>query len=148
MGNNVSVTPLTSTVVAEGFDRWSPPLHKEFETNTHEGRVGQSLVRETDSLRVWETHLQPGERIPVHRHVLDYSWVALTDGRARQHASDGSSREISYVRGQAQHFSFAEERYHLHDLKNIGDSVLSFVVVEMKGGANKPLPLVDGVADA
>lgn len=148
MGNNVSVTPLTSTVVAEGFDRWSPPLHKEFETNTHEGRVGQSLVRETDSLRVWETHLQPGERIPVHRHVLDYSWIALTDGRARQHASDGSSREISYARGQAQHFSFSEERYHLHDLKNIGDSVLSFVVVEMKGGANKPLPLVDDITDA
>ncbi|MEV0523411.1 hypothetical protein AB0I66_08305 [Streptomyces sp. NPDC050439] len=148
MGNNASATPLTSTVVAEGFDRWSPPLHKEFETNTQNGHVGQTLVKETESARIWETHLQPGERIPVHRHVLDYSWTALTDGLARQHASDGSSREISYVRGQTQHFSFAEERHHLHDLKNIGESVLSFLVVEIKEGANKPLPLTDGLADA
>ncbi|MGW5865241.1 hypothetical protein ACWFRJ_24040 [Streptomyces sp. NPDC055239] len=138
-----STTSLTSTVVAEAFDRWSPPLHKEFENNTHNGRIGQSLVKESDSLRIWETHLQPGERIPVHRHVLDYSWIALTDGKARQHASDGSSREISYVRGQNQHFSFAAERYHLHDLKNIGDEVLSFLVVEMKNGANEPLHLDD-----
>ncbi|MGW0904351.1 hypothetical protein [Streptomyces sp. NPDC002853] len=145
MGNNASTTPLTSTVVAEGFDRWSPPLHKEFETNTQNGRVGQTLVKETESARVWETHLQPGERIPVHRHVLDYVWTALTDGLARQHASDGSSREISYVRGQTQHFSFTEESHHLHDLKNIGDSVLSFLVVEIKDGANKPLPLADGL---
>ncbi|MGW6023813.1 hypothetical protein [Streptomyces sp. NPDC055099] len=146
MGSNSSATPLTSTVVAEGFDRWSPPLHKEFETNTQNGRVGQTLVKETESARIWETHLQPGERIPVHRHVLDYSWTALTDGLARQHASDGSSREISYVRGQTQHFSFTEEGYHLHDLKNIGDAVLSFLVVEIKDGANKPLPLADDPA--
>lgn len=148
MGNNASVKPLTSTIVAEGFGRWSPPLHKEFETNTHNGCVGQTLVQETDSLRIWETRLQPGERIPVHRHVLDYSWIALTDGWARQHASDGSSREISFVRGQTQHFSFLDERFHLHDLKNIGDEILSFVVVELKGGANAPLPLDKGAVGA
>ncbi|WP_371525558.1 hypothetical protein OG302_04850 [Streptomyces sp. NBC_01283] len=149
MGHNASAaTPLTSTVVADGFDRWSPPLHKDFENNAHNGRVGQTLVKETDSLRMWETHLQPGERIPVHRHVLDYTWIALTDGRARQHASDGSSREISYVRGQTRHFTFTEERHHLHDFRNIGDQVLSFLVVEMKEGANRPLPLTDGITDS
>ncbi|MER5258758.1 hypothetical protein [Streptomyces sp. NPDC002855] len=147
MGNTSSTdSPLTSAIVADGFDRWSPPLHKDFETNSHNGRIGQSLVKETDSVRIWETHLQPGERIPVHRHVLDYTWIALTDGRARQHASDGSSREISYVRGQTQHFAFTEERYHLHDLKNIGDEVLSYLVVEMKDGANKPLQLPGDLA--
>ncbi|GAA1889759.1 hypothetical protein GCM10009837_09760 [Streptomyces durmitorensis] len=146
MGSNSSADlPLTSTVVAEGFDRWSPPLHKEFENNTHNGCIGQALVKETESVRVWETHLQPGERIPVHRHVLDYSWTALTHGKARQHASDGSSREIAYVRGQTRYFSFSSGQYHLHDLKNIGDEVLSFVVVEIKDGANEPLPSDDTV---
>ncbi|WP_409061508.1 hypothetical protein [Streptomyces sp. SYP-A7185] len=149
MGQNSSTaTPVTSTIVAEGFDRWSPPLHLDFEKNAHNGQVGQTLVKETEAVRIWETHLQPGERIPVHRHVLDYSWIALTDGLARQHASDGSSREIAYVRGQNQHFTFREECHHLHDLKNIGESVLSFLVVEMKDGANPPLPLADGVADS
>lgn len=133
--------PLTSTVVAEGFARWSPELRKEFDHNAHNGRIGQSLLTETDALRVWQTDLQPGERVPVHRHVLDYFWIALTSGRARQHISDGSSREISYVRGHTQYFRVAEGRHHLHDIKNIGDEVLSFLTVETKGGANEPLRL-------
>ncbi|MGW3570045.1 hypothetical protein ACWDSL_40310 [Streptomyces sp. NPDC000941] len=136
-----SDSPLSSTVVAEGFDRWSPPLKKDFENNAQNGRVGQSLVKETDSLRIWETHLQPGERISVHRHVLPYHWIALTDGQARQHNSDGSTREISYVRGQTRYFSCAEGQYHLHDLKNIGDEVLSFLTIETKGGPNVPIQL-------
>ncbi|EPH44688.1 hypothetical protein ABT390_30850 [Streptomyces aurantiacus] len=143
MGNASSSAPaLTSTVVAKEFDRWSPPLRQEFIDNVHNGCLGQSLLNETDSVRVWETTLQPEERIPVHRHVLDYTWIALTNGRARQHNSDGSTREISYVRGQTLHFRFTADQYHLHDLKNIGDDVLSFLIVEEKrDGANEPIPL-------
>ncbi|WP_447035407.1 hypothetical protein [Streptomyces sp. DSM 118878] len=125
-------TSLTSTVVADGYDRWSAPLHAEFDANSHHDGIGQKLVHETDQVRVWETHLLPGERIPVHRHVLDYTWIALTGGRARQHAADGTSREISYERGQTLVFSLAGGRHHLHDLKNIGDEVLSFLTVETK----------------
>ncbi|MEL3945660.1 hypothetical protein [Streptomyces sp. LNU-CPARS28] len=136
-----SSPPLTSTVVAKNFDRWSPPLFKDFEDNDHNGRVGQTLLKETEALRVWETTLQPGERVPVHRHVLDYTWIALTDGRARQHAGDGASREITYVRGQTLHFQFEAGQHHLHDLRNIGEDVLSFLVVETKDGVNEPIEL-------
>nr|WP_180217919.1 hypothetical protein [Streptomyces albus] len=132
---------MAATVVAEEFDRWSPELRKEFDRNAANGRIGRTLVKETDTFRIWETRLEPGARIPVHRHVLDYFWIALTSGRARQHVSDGTTREISYSRGQAQHFDFSDGAYHLHDLRNIGDEVLSFLVVETKGGANAPLPL-------
>jgi hypothetical protein len=124
--------PLTGTIVDEGFARWSPALKTEFENNARNDRIGQSLLKETDSARIWETHLRPGERIPVHRHTLDYHWIALTSGRARQHNSDGSTREITYDRGQTQYFDLAAGRYHLHDLKNIGDDVLSFLVIEVK----------------
>ncbi|MGW7619303.1 cupin domain-containing protein [Streptomyces antimycoticus] len=142
MGNESrSDLALTSTVVAEAFARWSPELRKEFDTNAHNGRVGQSLVKETDSLRIWETSLQPGERIPVHRHVVDYFWIALTSGRARQHSSDGTTHEIFYVRGRSRHFCCPAGRYHLHDLKNIGDEVLSFLTIETKGGPNEPIQL-------
>ncbi|AEM84460.1 hypothetical protein [Streptomyces violaceusniger] len=132
---------LSSTVVAEAFARWSPELRKEFDNNAHNGWIGQSLVKETDSLRIWETSLQPGERIPVHRHVLDYFWIALTSGRARQHSGDGTTQEISYARGQSRHFRCPDGRYHLHDLKNIGDEVLSFLTIETKGGPNEPIQL-------
>ncbi|GAA2095438.1 hypothetical protein GCM10009801_64230 [Streptomyces albiaxialis] len=132
---------MISTVVAENFERWSEPLHKEFAELAHSGRAGQTLVRETGTLRVWETRLAPGERLPVHRHVLDYFWIALTDGHARQHAGDGSSREVTFVRGQTLYFPLAEGRHHLHDLKNIGEAELAFLVIEEKGPGNAPLPL-------
>lgn len=133
--------PLAATVVAEGFARWSPELRKEFDTNAHNGQIGQLLVKETDLLRIWETHLRPGERVPVHRHVLDYSWIALTGGRVRQHTSDGTTREITLVRGQDLHFHLSRGQYHLYDVKNIGDELLSFLTVEIKGGENEPLDL-------
>ena len=132
------LAPLTSTVVAENFDRWSEPLHREFAANAHSGAVGGTLVRETGALRVWETRLAPGARLPVHRHVLDYFWIALTDGHARQHAGDGTSREISWVRGQTLFFPLAEGAHHLHDLKNIGEADLAFLVVEEKGAGAEP----------
>ncbi|MGI5350634.1 hypothetical protein ACQEU8_21015 [Streptomyces sp. CA-250714] len=133
------------TIVAEEFARWSPQLLKEFDSNAHNGWIGQSLLSETDSLRVWETHLQPGERIPVHRHVLDYFWIALTSGQARQHTSDGTTREIAYTRGESHHFRFSCGQYHLYDVKNIGDDVLSFLIIEMKNGENEPLQLPTAV---
>ncbi|MBO8184112.1 hypothetical protein [Streptomyces spirodelae] len=136
-----SDAPLVGTVVAEEFARWSPELRKEFESNEHNGRIGQQLLKETDSLRIWETRLQPGERVPVHRHVLDYFWIARTGGRVRQHFGDGTTREISYTRGQTQHFHISEGRHHLHDMRNIGDEVLSFLVVETKDGENEPVRL-------
>ncbi|MFJ2766663.1 cupin domain-containing protein [Streptomyces sp. NPDC087300] len=124
--------PFTSTVVAEGFDRWSPPLHKEFDANVRNDQLGQNLLKETGLVSVWETRLEPGERLPVHRHEQDYTWIALTDGHARQHSGDGASREITFVRGQTLHFRIDEGHHHLHDLKNIGDEPLSFLTVETK----------------
>jgi hypothetical protein len=121
---------LQGTVVAEDFARWSPPLLKEFDDNAHNGRVGQSLVHETDAVRVWETHLGPGERLPVHRHVLDYVFIVLTGGQTRQHTSDGASREFGYAPGQTRHFRFGPGQYHLYDVKNIGDDVLPLPLPE------------------
>ncbi len=50
--------------MAEAFARWSPELRKEFDNNAHNGWIGQSLVKETDSLHIWETSLQPGSGSP------------------------------------------------------------------------------------
>ena len=127
---------LVNKVVAEAFDRWSPPLHKEFDTNAHHDQCGQMLLHDAPDLRIWQTRLEPGERLPVHRHERDYFWIALTDGQARQHESDGTSREVTYERGRTQYFTFGDGEYHLHDLKNIGEEVLSFLTVETNGTAN------------
>jgi hypothetical protein len=40
--------------------------------NQLNGVVGQWLASEDQHLRVWHIKLKPGERLPFHRHVLNY----------------------------------------------------------------------------
>jgi quercetin dioxygenase-like cupin family protein len=113
----------------------------EFERNAGSGRVGKTLVSETDRVRVWSLTLHPSERIGFHTHVLDYFWTAVTGGRARSHYGDGRISEVSYKPGDTQHHTFGAGEFMTHDLENIGDTDLIFTTVEFKESANAPLIL-------
>ena len=133
--------PLAGTLVATGFDGWTSELRAEFAEHAHDGQVGSRLLSANDRVRVWEIRLGPGERWHAHRHVLDYFWTAVNAGRSRQHTSDGTTREVSYVAGETRHFTFGPGEYLLHDIENVGDGPLVFTTVEHLDGANAPLPL-------
>ena len=92
-------------------------------------------------MRVWLISLKPGERLPLHRHVLDYFWTATSPGQARSHNADGRTSERSYAIGDTQHMGFAAGQSMIHDLENIGGTVLTFTTVEFKQSANAPLAL-------
>lgn len=133
--------PLAGHIVAKGYHGWTDALHDEFRENAYNGHVGGLLLRETDRVRVWEIRLAPGERLPAHRHVLDYLWTALTDGHSRQHTHDGTTREVAYLRGETREYTFGPGEHLLHDLENVGRSELAFITVELLRSANPPLPL-------
>ena len=133
--------PLAGTLVATGFDGWTSELRAEFAEHAHDGQVGSRLLSADDRVRVWEIRLGPGERWHAHRHVLDYFWTAVNAGRSRQHTSDGTTREVSYVAGETRHFTFRPGEYLLHDIENVGDGPLVFTTVEHLDGANAPLAL-------
>lgn len=120
---------------------WDRGRIEELAASSSNGRVGTVLVSETDAVRVWHLVLQPGERIGFHRHVLDYFWTVLCDGRARSHYDDGSVREVAYQTGNTRHFAFGAGEHMTHDLENTGSGPLSFVTVEFKNGKNAPLAL-------
>ena len=106
------------------------------------GMVGQRLLSETDAVRVWRIELAPGERVAFHTHVLNYFWTALSSGRSRSTMGDGRMVETAYETGTTKHFTYAKGEKMVHDLENIGDTVLAFTTVELKiGSANAPLPL-------
>ena len=85
---------------------WPDWLRQELERNRFDGHVGQRLVSETDRVRVWLIRLRPGERLPLHRHVLDYFWTATTAGAARSHVFGGGTVERVYTEGETQHQHF------------------------------------------
>jgi hypothetical protein len=136
-------TSVAGNLVASNYEGWTAELLAEFEHHRYDGHVGSRLLSESDRVRVWEIRLRPGQRWHAHRHVLDYFWTAMADGRSRQHTSDGTTREVCYEAGDTRHFSFAEGEYLLHDLENTGDTDLIFSTVEHLNSANKPLPVTD-----
>ena len=75
--NAPRTSPLAGQVIAENFAGWSADIRQEFADNAHNHQVGSVLLSETDEVKVWSIRLAPGERVPAHRHVLDYFWTAL-----------------------------------------------------------------------
>jgi quercetin dioxygenase-like cupin family protein len=128
------------TTAKAGAD-WPDDVKQDFERNACNGCVGDTLLSETDKVRVWKITLKPGERIGFHRHVLDYFWTAVTGGRARSHLDDGTTYEVSHYPGETKHLHFGKGEYRLHDLENIGDTDLIFTTVEFLDSTNEPLPI-------
>ncbi|QWF83445.1 hypothetical protein [Amycolatopsis sp. CA-230715] len=133
--------PLAGKLTGVRFDGWEDWLREEFVRNDHNGRVGGTLLDESSHARVWEIRLAPGERVPAHRHVLDYFWLAHAEGRSRQHTHDGTTREVAYRTGEIRQYHFGCGEFLLHDLENIGTTELWFTTVEFLRSANAPLPL-------
>lgn len=133
--------PLAGKVVARERADWPEAVVAEFRDNEFNGRVGQYLLMQNEMARVWVIRLAPGERVAVHRHVLDYTWIALTDGSGRQHIHDGTTREVQYKRGDTRSFNFPKGKFLLHDLQNTGAEDLAFITVELMTGANAPLDI-------
>jgi quercetin dioxygenase-like cupin family protein len=125
-------------VVARDFSDWSPELKDEFARNEQNYQVGGRLLSETDKVKVWEIRLAPGERLPAHRHILDYFWTVLTSGDSLQHNSDGTTRRVSYKAGDTRHSTIGPGDVFLHDLNNVGDSELIFVTVEHQRSPGDP----------
>lgn len=133
--------PIAGELVGTAFEDWPDEIKRDFDANAENGAVGTRLLSESGHVRVWEIRLQPGERVGAHRHVLDYFWTAITEGRSRQHTFDGTTREVAYAPGETRHYIFGEGEFLLHDLENIGDTELIFSTVEFLDSANRPLPL-------
>jgi quercetin dioxygenase-like cupin family protein len=108
---------------------------------TPSARVGTRLLLEDGHARIWEIRLAPGERVPLHRHVLDYFWTCVSGGRATSRDPDGTVSEISYAPGETRSFVFGAGESMVHDLENAGDRELVFTTVEYLAAANAPLPL-------
>ena len=127
-----------------GFQGWSDEIKREFNSNVYNGAIGTDLVFENDSVRVWHMTLAPGEKMPVHRHVLTYFWTAITPGRFLQRTHDGTTYESNYEAGLTHFYEVKTGEFALHNLENVGNTTMIFVAVELKReSANFPLTLFD-----
>jgi hypothetical protein len=126
---------------ATDTEDWPDEIREEFERNEYNGSVGSELLLENERVRVWEIRLEPGERLPVHRHVLDYFWVAVTPGHTLGRCHDGTTIEDRCHPGASEFTTVEAGEFLLHDLTNVGDTEMVFTTVELKESANEPLEI-------
>ncbi len=134
---------MANTITAGNVPAKNTPLDfaNERAAAVSNGCVGTKLLSQTDRVRVWTISLEPGERIGLHTHVLDYFWTAVTAGRGRSRSGDGQEVEVVYQAGDIKHLTYATSESMMHDLTNIGDTRLIFVTVEFLDSDNPPLDL-------
>jgi quercetin dioxygenase-like cupin family protein len=115
---------------------WPQTLRDEFASNSGNVEVGQRLLSETERVKIWYISLKPGERLPVHKHLLDYFWTVTSAGHGQSHAHDGSQAEHTYQVGETLHRKFDGGEFMMHDLQNIGETDLAFITVEFVDSPN------------
>lgn len=93
--------------------------------------VGTRLWFENDRIRVWEVRLEPGERGPFHNHTRNYFWTVVEGSRGLQRFADGTYAVRDYQEGDTKYLEHTPEDSLIHDLENVGDTLLRFVTVEL-----------------
>lgn len=120
----------TTEVVEEG--RFEPDeFAEELEAAPANLDVGTTLWFENERMRVWEIRLEPGERGPFHHHTRNYFWTVVEGSRGLQRYADGTFAVRDYTVGQTKYLEHTPEDSVIHDLENVGDSLLRFVTVEL-----------------
>ena len=94
--------------------------------------IGTSLWFENDHVRVYEIRLDPGQRGPFHVHDATYFWTVVEPGRGLQRFDDGTLVVRDYAQGETKYLANSPDDPLVHDLENVGDSILRFVTVELK----------------
>lgn len=103
----------------------------ELETAEANLEVGTTVWFENDRVRVWEIRLEPGQRGPFHAHTRSYFWTVVEAGRGLQRLPDGSFSVREYRVGDTKFMDHSPSDPLVHDLENVGDTVLRFVTVEL-----------------
>jgi quercetin dioxygenase-like cupin family protein len=93
-----------------------------------EAQEGHVVLFENERVRIWEIRLEPGETLPMHRHMLDYVAVSLSGGPTRIHLEDGRVLDRDHQPGN---FTF-QHAPHVHSITNTGPNVYLNRIIELK----------------
>ncbi|WP_242205947.1 cupin domain-containing protein [Aestuariivivens insulae] len=112
---------------------WTEELKSALKTHQNNTQVGETLVLETSTFKVWNIHLPKGASLPFHKHSKPYFYTAITAGKSRSFYNDGSIKEIEYKANDITYFhDLSDGNCFIHNLENIGGTTLIFTTVEFK----------------
>ncbi len=112
---------------------WTEELKKPLKKSKENTTVGEHLLLETDTVKVWSIHLPVGKSLPFHKHNKPYFYTIKNAGKSRSFYADGTITETTYDKDDIKYFNdLSEENNFIHNLENIGNTTLLFTTVEFK----------------
>jgi ribonuclease HI len=93
--------------------------------------VGTRLLFENERVRIWALTLDPGERIPFHRHRTSYFYRSHDDGLLRVRFPDGTATVYPTTVDEVHFHEIGADDLVVHDLENVGSTRVSFTTVEL-----------------
>jgi beta-alanine degradation protein BauB len=93
--------------------------------------VGTRLLFENDRIRVWDLTLEPGERLPFHRHRTSYFYRCEAGGRLRVRTPEGDDAEYESPLDEVHFHEIRPDDLVVHDLENVGETTVRFTTVEL-----------------
>ncbi|MDB4297365.1 hypothetical protein N9901_01280 [Flavobacteriaceae bacterium] len=112
---------------------WTLSMKEALKNSKNNTCVGEKLLLETTTFKVWSIYLAPGKTLAFHKHNKPYFYTIKNDGKSRSFYEDGSITETYYKKDAIKYFSnLNKENYFIHNLENIGNTTLIFTTTEFK----------------
>lgn len=116
---------------AGNFGPWESSKLKELKKHQFSDDLGQTLLFENDSIRVWEIFLQPGERMGFRKITHHFSITSMCDALAVSRFSDGSIYLLKFNHKDTLYVNY-EVSEVVQDLENISEGPLYLHLMEFK----------------
>ena len=113
------------------FDPWEQEKIDELLHQKITESLSNRLVFENESVKLWDLHLAPGERIPFRRHNTNYGWVCPTGGLVITRYGNGKIDMFKIDPGDTEYFENRGKNY-INDLENIGEHSVYINILEYK----------------
>ncbi len=113
------------------FDSWEQEKIDELLHQEIKDSLGNRLVFENESIKLWDLHLDAGERLDFRRHNSNYGWVCTTGGLVITRYGNGKIGMIKLNPGDAEYFENRRKNY-VNDLENIGEETIVINILEYK----------------
>ncbi|MFK7814302.1 MAG: hypothetical protein AB8B59_17520 [Maribacter sp.] len=124
------------------FTKWEAAYIKELHSLEFKETMGNMLLFEDDSIKLWNLKLDKGERMPFLRHNKDYSWISETDSLLKSRFGNGRISLIRVTKGETKYLENAGKNY-INDLENIGDTPVVFKILEYKDAFHDMHPMLN-----
>ena len=124
------------------FSKWEEKYVKELHALEFRESLGNMLLFEDESIRLWNLKLEVGQRMPFLRHNKNYSWISETNAVLKSRFGNGRISLIRVDKGDSEYFKNSNKNY-INDLENLGDSPAIFKVLEYKHQFHDLLPVLN-----